>query len=663
MTNNNEIKSYDDEFDENQDIARSRFADMLHDTDRNQKYYLGLKAAIERMHENGKKANVLDIGTGTGLLSMMAVKLGADSIIACDGFMPAVECASKIIEANGMKDKIKLIKKHSTQIVVGVDMEHRANILVTEVFDTELIGEGAIETFNHAHAKLLEKDCIVVPTLGTIYVQIIESPVVSAWNNIKLIADLEGDILLRPPTTVVNCPGEVTVHDLQLSQLTESSFRALSEPIAVFDFDFSGADAIEKQRKSIKTIKILQTGLAQAVFMWWDLKMDVDKKVVLSCAPYWAHPDFDVNKSNDLPQNDIPWRDHWLQAIYYLPQNNVLLGENHEIQIISNHDEFSLWFQIGQTEHLVLNEKPSCTCGIHLACPRSRIMQVNDSLRNKKMIMHFEEWNLKGSTLLVIGNGISLIGLAASKMEPSPSKVMIIEPNRILRKALEEFVDDNKLWNVNVKENCDKIKFSTVTHLFFEPSCIEVLPWANFKYFNFIKKYQDNFEPHIKYSPIKATLKAVPVQFLDLHKIRCPLKNCEGFDMSIYDEMILNAIDLADPDVEVHSLWEYPCKGMGSISTLLEIDVSDIRREYEVSGLIESDNDFNGIAIWIDWQLNSNPKSIISTGPKEPIQIGEYIKWSMHDKQGVYFVNSTKNQISFKVSYQLQFNELKFEFK
>ena len=34
-------------------------------------------------------------------------------------------------------------------------MDERANILVTEVFDTELIGEGAISTFNHAHDYLL----------------------------------------------------------------------------------------------------------------------------------------------------------------------------------------------------------------------------------------------------------------------------------------------------------------------------------------------------------------------------------------------------------------------------------------------------------------------------------------------------------------------------
>ncbi len=36
------------------------------------------------------------------------------------------------------------------------DMHSKANILVTEVFDTELIGEGGIGTFHHAHKCLLE---------------------------------------------------------------------------------------------------------------------------------------------------------------------------------------------------------------------------------------------------------------------------------------------------------------------------------------------------------------------------------------------------------------------------------------------------------------------------------------------------------------------------
>ena len=66
-------------------------------------------------------------------------------------------CAEKIMRANGYGDQIKLVRKRSTQVEVGAnkDMERRANILVTEVFDTELIGEAAIATFNHAHKHLL----------------------------------------------------------------------------------------------------------------------------------------------------------------------------------------------------------------------------------------------------------------------------------------------------------------------------------------------------------------------------------------------------------------------------------------------------------------------------------------------------------------------------
>lgn len=50
----------------------------------NQKYYKALKNVIDKRHARGEKANVLDIGTGTGLLAMMAAKCNADSVIACE---------------------------------------------------------------------------------------------------------------------------------------------------------------------------------------------------------------------------------------------------------------------------------------------------------------------------------------------------------------------------------------------------------------------------------------------------------------------------------------------------------------------------------------------------------------------------------------------------
>lgn len=136
---------------------------------------------------------------------MMAVRCGADTVTACEAFLPMAECAEKIIEKNGMANDIRLIKQRSTNVTIGTgkqDLWQKANILVTEVFDTELIGEGAINTFNHAHEFLLVKECIVVPDSATMYVQVVESSLAWAWNTPKLIANLDGEVLLRTPLDV-----------------------------------------------------------------------------------------------------------------------------------------------------------------------------------------------------------------------------------------------------------------------------------------------------------------------------------------------------------------------------------------------------------------------------------------------------------------------------
>ena len=54
----------------------------------NHLYYVGLEAAIKKKRKEGAKVHVLDIGTGTGLLSMMAVRLGADTVTAIEVSLP-----------------------------------------------------------------------------------------------------------------------------------------------------------------------------------------------------------------------------------------------------------------------------------------------------------------------------------------------------------------------------------------------------------------------------------------------------------------------------------------------------------------------------------------------------------------------------------------------
>lgn len=46
-------------------------------------------------------------------------------------------------------------------VSVDGDMQERANILVTELFDTELIGEGALPSYEHAHMHLVQVNTVV----------------------------------------------------------------------------------------------------------------------------------------------------------------------------------------------------------------------------------------------------------------------------------------------------------------------------------------------------------------------------------------------------------------------------------------------------------------------------------------------------------------------
>ena len=93
-------------------------------------------------------------GTGTGLLSLLAVEAGADNVKTLEVFRPVAEIAKKIFEQQA-KNRIDLVISRSSDIKSGPDSKV-GNILVAEVFDTELIGEGALRTFKEAHGTLVE---------------------------------------------------------------------------------------------------------------------------------------------------------------------------------------------------------------------------------------------------------------------------------------------------------------------------------------------------------------------------------------------------------------------------------------------------------------------------------------------------------------------------
>lgn len=677
ITGKSEWESQADDYDYHQEVARAAFADMLHDTERNQKYYAALKKTIKKLHDSGKEAHVLDIGTGTGILSMMAVKSGADTVTACEAFMPMAHCAEKIMFANGMGEKIKLIKKRSTEIQVGEgkDMQRRANVLVTEVLDTELIGEGAIGIYNHAHKHLLTDDCVLIPSRATVFAQVVQTPLAVAWNRTKTIANLDGEILLQTPESIIACKGEAGVHDMQLSQLPMNQICPISKPIPIFDFNFSDSTGMATDRSNNLKLKSDSQGSVDMVLFWWSIDMDNEGEIVLSCAPYWAHPDFaelsSKNQSKLPVQNVIPWRDHWMQAVYYIPKP-FGVQSHQEFVLSANHDEYSFWFDAWPTEDDNRTVKRhTCSCSLHMTYSRSRIGQMNQSVRNKKYIKYLEETIDKSSVVLSISDG-SLLGLASTKL--GAKSVTCFEPHRFSKTLIESYVKENKIQNLQIVGNLNEVEnLEEVTHVFAEPYFItSILPWDGFYFGTLLSKIKNKLGENVKICPHSAKIYAVSVEFIDLQKIRAPLGMCEGFDLSIFDQMVDTSSKLTDAVVEAQPLWEYPCRALAKEVELLSVSFQNFNEDKNCSGVmtLEENGLCNGICLWVDWNIDGkdNPKSIVTTGPSQAITVGDYVQWDMFVRQGVHLIPDVKlaekgkSKINWNLTFRPVSGEIKFNF-
>jgi protein arginine N-methyltransferase 7 len=111
-------------------LATTSYLDMLNDSRRNIAYRLAIEKTIT------EPCHVLDIGAGTGLLSMMAVRaMRGDSkgmVTACESYLPMVKLMRKVMHKNGMTKNINLINKRSDELKVGSeDIASRADVLVS----------------------------------------------------------------------------------------------------------------------------------------------------------------------------------------------------------------------------------------------------------------------------------------------------------------------------------------------------------------------------------------------------------------------------------------------------------------------------------------------------------------------------------------------------
>ena len=243
---------------------------MLADNTRNEAY----REAFEKVVDASSR--VLDVGTGSGLLAMIAGRAGAATVTGCEMSPAVAEAARQVIADNGYTERIAVVDKKSTALSIGEDMAQAANVLVSEIFDVGLLGEGVLPSLRHARRHLLTKDAIVIPRCATVFAKLVQLPRLRPVNPLREISgfDLSAFDRFRIPDDYLDI------------KLALESHRSLSEEFFVASFNFRDLPSFTSETSPIEhgiEVTVTQAGSVHAVAFWFELWLDED--IMLSTRP------------------------------------------------------------------------------------------------------------------------------------------------------------------------------------------------------------------------------------------------------------------------------------------------------------------------------------------------------------------------------------------
>ena len=257
---------------------------MLNDEERNQAFATALRQQVR------PGDHVLDIGSGSGLLAMLAIQAGAARVTSCEADPLLAAVARQVIQDNGFSDVVTVIPAHSTDLEVGHGLDERVDLIVTEIVDCGLIGEGLLPTLRHARQRLLKPGGRLVPHAARVTGAVLSCPSARHLNSVQATQGLDLGAM-----NSLSTPGHFPL------RLGTWPHALLSDQVEIFRPGPRREPLADGSR--VLRIPITESAVADGLVAWFEL--DLAEGITLSNAP--------VNAGS-----------HWMQA--YLPFATPLSG-------------------------------------------------------------------------------------------------------------------------------------------------------------------------------------------------------------------------------------------------------------------------------------------------------------------------------------------------
>ena len=135
---------------------------MLQDWPRNSAY----RRFFEESSDLVRDKVVMDVGAGTGILSLFAASVGARKVYAVEASDTAHLC-KEIVRQNGFADTIEVIHSAVEDVELGEGV--KVDVIVSEWMGFYLLHESMLDSVIVARDRFLADDGIIVPSVARIY--------------------------------------------------------------------------------------------------------------------------------------------------------------------------------------------------------------------------------------------------------------------------------------------------------------------------------------------------------------------------------------------------------------------------------------------------------------------------------------------------------------
>jgi len=246
---------------------------------------------------------VIDVGAGTGILSIFCAQAGAKRVYAVEPTNVG-NAIDNIAKDNGFEQVIHIKKR--IEDCTETDIPQKVDAIVSEWMGIHLLNESMFDSVIFARDKFLKEGGVVYPTYANLYACPVQLGSLHEGENSEL-----GYWRSRPyginfssllPSAIKAVSGKLRVATLNLGEHGDGPDKLLAEPENILSLDLESCPMLEDDPGDTYRFTITESGFFDAIAFWFDVSFPGTEEFVLLD----THP---VNPPT-----------HWKQSQIVLPQ-------------------------------------------------------------------------------------------------------------------------------------------------------------------------------------------------------------------------------------------------------------------------------------------------------------------------------------------------------